>query len=498
MKGEPNYDEIVIPNEANYGLQYKIFYDAKRTDNFNIAAINYNLKTSKDKPLSEKVTLININTKEEFTFQTDENGKGIVELPNDATYSINYESVKDYDILTVPKVDNLTFNFNASYEGSSPTAIYPNRTESLFVLTYYDLDSVPIPNEVFTIKTSASKKFFQGKTDEKGEVKILVPVGDTYRVSATFFPYFFSKTIDVMDERSLTKIELYFVSSEDYAKRVLEKKYAAEEWEKLMKKKYFRDSIALLRSEFSGFGNSFHIGNSNITDDIEKRANQDKSALNQDSLFFEKVGDEVAAVLYRNRGRWKNKLIVTDITGSMYPYIDQILSWHILDYNSSINNQYLFFNDGNRQYDTDKIIGRTGGFYYTDAKTLENLIEIMLKTIQAGDGGDIPENDIEALLNAVDKRKNKRTEIILIADNYSDMRDIELVYELDLPVRVIITGLNNNSVNEEYLELAYRTKGSIHTLEDDLENLFQLNDGDHILIDGKYYRIQKGKFIIVR
>jgi hypothetical protein len=86
----------------------------------------------------------------------------------------------------------------------------------------------------------------------------------------------------------------------------------------------------------------------------------------------------------------------------------------------------------------------------------------------------------------------------LIADNYSDMRDIELVYELDLPVRVIITGLNNNSVNEEYLELAYRTKGSIHTLEDDLENLFQLNDGDHILIDGKYYRIQKGKFIIVR
>jgi len=50
-------------------------------------------------------------------------------------------------------------------------------------------------------------------------------------------------------------------------------------------------------------------------------------------------------------------------------------------------------------------------------------------------------------------------------------------------------------VNEQYLELAFHTKGSVHTLEQDLEELYKLNDGESINIGNETYRISDGRFI---
>ena len=84
LKGEPDYDEIVIPNEANYGLQYQIYYDENRKADFSIATINYRLRTSAGQALSETVTLVNLETKEKTTFTTDENGNAVVKLKNNS------------------------------------------------------------------------------------------------------------------------------------------------------------------------------------------------------------------------------------------------------------------------------------------------------------------------------------------------------------------------------------------------------------------------------
>lgn len=49
------------------------------------------------------------------------------------------------------------------------------------------------------------------------------------------------------------------------------------------------------------------------------------------------------------------------------------------------------------------------------------------------------ENDLEALLEAK-KYMDDNWELILIADNYSPVRDIELLEKLDIPVHVILCG----------------------------------------------------------
>jgi hypothetical protein len=154
----------------------------------------------------------------------------------------------------------------------------------------------------------------------------------------------------------------------------------------------------------------------------------------------------------------------------------------------------MFFNDGDGKSMAQKLIGQTGGFHYTSAVKLENLTQTMKETMSTGCSIDGPENDMEALLDGAQNRKLRKMEIILIADNNSDIRDFELLKSLNMPIRIILTG-TFWGVNEQYLELAYHTNGSVHTIEEDLERLYEMNDGDYIEIGGNKYRIYGGKFL---
>ncbi len=85
---------------------------------------------------------------------------------------------------------------------------------------------------------------------------------------------------------------------------------------------------------------------------------------------------------------------------------------------------------------------------------------------------------------------------MLVADNYSDCRDIELLARLKIPVHVVLCG-TSEGVNEQYLEIAWKTNGSVHTIEQDIEDLAQLADGATITIGAYQYKVSRGKFIRV-
>ena len=65
-----------------------------------------------------------------------------------------------------------------------------------------------------------------------------------------------------------------------------------------------------------------------------------------------------------------------------------------------------------------------------------------------------------------------------------------------VPVHIVLCG-TESGVNEDYLEIAYKTKGSIHTIEQDIDDLAQLADGATITIGHYKYRVSRGKFIQV-
>jgi transcription antitermination factor NusG len=203
----------------------------------------------------------------------------------------------------------------------------------------------------------------------------------------------------------------------------------------------------------------------------------------------------VAAVLNRNK-HWNKMLIACDLTGSMSPYSAQLFIWHRLNIDKNKSQYFVFFNDGDMTPDNKKITGKTGGIYHSKAKDFDELMKVANKTMTNGYGGDAPENDIEALIAGIHKCKDCK-DIILIADNWANLRDYSLIEKVNKPIRIILCG-TQFGINKHYLDLARATKGSVHTIEQDIKNLMDLKEGEEVEIGKQAFKIKNGNFEEIR
>jgi hypothetical protein len=205
--------------------------------------------------------------------------------------------------------------------------------------------------------------------------------------------------------------------------------------------------------------------------------------------------DTLSNIVYNvlKRNKWKKQLVVADLTGSMYPFAQQISTWLKLHFtNDSLRQSFVFFNDGDNKRDEDKKVGVTGGVYFCTATNVDQLVAAMNLTIRNGQGGDAPENVIEAILYGLRKTKNVEN-VILIADNWAKVRDINLLPKVKVPVRVLLCGVTEGmEIHPDYLNIAYKTKGSIHTIEQDITDLIQQTSGKKFTINGVDYIIKNG------
>jgi hypothetical protein len=193
-------------------------------------------------------------------------------------------------------------------------------------------------------------------------------------------------------------------------------------------------------------------------------------------LALQKVGMSISQdsatlkVFHRNAKDWKNIVIISDWTGSMYPYTLQVLKWQIEENAHERILGYVFFNDGDMKKTPEKEIGSTGGIYQTPNAQVYTIFNYMQKVKNKGDGGDITENDVEAILFAQEAYPEAE-EFILIADNLSGVRDMSLLKNIKKPVRIVLNRLNKgnvkNLIHPHYIEIALATKGVIHTEDTD-------------------------------
>lgn len=203
--------------------------------------------------------------------------------------------------------------------------------------------------------------------------------------------------------------------------------------------------------------------------------------------------DSVVTCVLKRNGNWKDMLLVIDVTSSMWPYSGQVLSWISLKDNNSKVGKYVFFNDGDMKPDHKKIPGKTGGVYPIKSGNQEEILNMMVRAMRNGYGGDTPENNVEAILKGLKKFPSKG-EIILIADNNANMRDYKFIGKIKRPVRVILCGVRG-PINTQYIDLAYKTGGSLHTIEDDFTELDQLKEGELLRIGHQLYSKSGKRFV---
>jgi hypothetical protein len=201
------------------------------------------------------------------------------------------------------------------------------------------------------------------------------------------------------------------------------------------------------------------------------------------------IGDSLVYSTFSNHPEWKNALVVMDWTGSMYRYGAQAILWHSLNFQSSGIRDFVFFNDGDEMPDEKKTIGKTGGIYFAQANNMDRLIKTFYLVGKRGKGGDPEENDIEALIKGMNRFEDF-DELILIADNQSCMRDFSLISNIGVKVNVIVCG-TEYGINPQYINLAYLTGGSIHSIEEEIKHLSTATKEETLALQKLSYELDK-------
>lgn len=218
-----------------------------------------------------------------------------------------------------------------------------------------------------------------------------------------------------------------------------------------------------------------------------------ESSIKDISKVRKSLIDSTIFKVFERKKEWNNISVVADLTGSMAPYTSQLVLWFKLKSTDKRIKDLFFFNDGNMTPDDTKLCGSTGGIYHGKATNYSEIRDLAIKTITNGCGGDAPENNIEALLAAIKEAPNTK-EFVMIADNSAPVKDMALLSQVTKPVHIILCG-TAMGINPQYLTIARKTGGTVHTMERDLETLLQKKEGEKFDYMGEHFQIVKGAVV---
>ncbi|MBA3663542.1 MAG: VWA domain-containing protein [Bacteroidetes bacterium] len=205
------------------------------------------------------------------------------------------------------------------------------------------------------------------------------------------------------------------------------------------------------------------------------------------------IEDSTLFKTFQRNPNWKDMMTVMDVTGSMAPYTAQLMLWLKLNSALKTTKQIVFFNDDEENSTDQTTKLDTSGIWSVESFKFNKVLKTCLTAMEKGNH---IENNLEAVFYAVKKFPESKKNIIMIADNWEDPCDIKLLgklVELKVPIRIIVCGVNK-ALNTNYLDIAYATGGSVHTMEQDLTELAKIGNGKTITFSGMKFKLVGGKF----
>ncbi|TND02604.1 MAG: hypothetical protein FD123_4066 [Bacteroidetes bacterium] len=466
---------------------------------------------SEGKPVREEMVRLESETTG-LTYSGFTNMNGVVELlaPAGDNYRLHFTAVMNFARLVLPNEKFYTYRNKIMYDGKAvlpdnsivmkadTTFFYGDSVQNMkptysIVLLHFTLTDYhghALDSEVVQLRGMKSRKYFTGITGKNGQVFILLPKGDQYELN-----FAFEKNIDRLDypiEAGFRRAEVTYSYEGSRAARVrlaLEKERL--EKERLAQIEFNKDEFRLWSKQIDYYAS---LPKPKI-DSTGTHGRPKDDSLRMDSLRLRGADPVVSDVLVRNF-YWNTQLFVTDLTGSMSPYTQQLAQWFKEKVKINPDLALVFFNDGDGKPDKDKIPGNTGGLHYCLKCNEQQLEKTVKETMAGGTGGDAPENNIEALIKSIERTKPNQP-VVMIADNKAPVKDIVLLDQVKNPLRIILCGVTG-PIHPDYIKMAYATKGSLHTLKEDIYKLPELSEGRIITIAGFKYAYSRGNFIVMK
>lgn len=445
---------------------------------------------------------------------TDEYGEAFFLLPNNLEYTTNVDQEVDYRKFSIPKKAKHTQSLTVVYmstrikEVEKNDTIYqyltrgqmPTRTRVLVTIRIADLDNHPLYKEELYFVSRKTQKVYLALTNSRGSAQLMLPKGDTYCVQTYGFQDITCKTYEDSPHSRTSSFVLHTISTEEFKQREKERARLLARRDSMRHEQRLRDSTRLAEME----GYNFYLQHfyakrdfDKIRTNVEKVAFKDQEAIAKNPAYYAANQQEIKAMLYRNKEQWAAKRIIANIDCSMYQYLDELMVWNYSDEQEQNNNTYWLFNGFQNDSKPSGSGNDRRGIFHVPNNDIEGFCKTVDKIVNFSCGGSRLENVVEALILGA-KDKSPAEELLFIADNYSDVSDLNKLKDLHVPVRVLLTA-SEYGINEHYLEIAYRTGGSIHTINEDIpsQHLQTLKDGQQLPI-GKYvYQFFKGRFMKV-
>ncbi|MFK7809826.1 MAG: hypothetical protein AB8F74_18615 [Saprospiraceae bacterium] len=443
---------------------------------------------------------------------TDENGEAFFLLPNNNKYTVNLNEETDYRKFTIPKEKKLTKTFkvvcmstriqeternDTIFQKLAPGQM-PTQSRVLVNIKMADFENQPLVKESIFYVSQKSQKVYAALTNSQGKATLMLPKGDTYFVSTCIFQNLHTKTYEDRPSSRTSTLELECLSTEEFKRRKAERARLLAERDSTLAAQRLEYIAQISKTDRFNFYLQHYFAKldaATIEKNVLNRVSDEKEKLAKNPRYYVDHGQEISAMLQRNKDDWKQKRIVANIDCSMYKYIDELLVWNYSDDSERSNNTYWLFNGFQNKSKKSNDDHHSRGIYHVVKNDVEGFATTIDKIVNFSCGANRLENVVEALIIGA-KDKQAEEELLFIADNYSDASDLHKLNQLKTPVRVLLTA-STYGINEHYLEIAYRTGGSVHTKDEDIskDRLRQLEDGDLLVIGGRGYTFMKGRFL---
>lgn len=209
--------------------------------------------------------------------------------------------------------------------------------------------------------------------------------------------------------------------------------------------------------------------------------------------FYKFIPDSMVLSAIHDNPSWVDGPVVVDVTGSMSPFIAQVLLWWKFEMNTRPIQHFTVFNDGNRTPDNQKVAGRVKGVYQVSARNFEELNAMVSNAMKSGDGGDAQENNVEAIL-AAQKSNPDSPGLLMVADNAAPVRDMAFLPGMKMKVYVVVCG-NQDFLNPQLVEIAWKTGGAVYFRGQTLKDFSGFINDQEVQFGPERFRIVRGKVI---
>ncbi|MDP4266078.1 MAG: hypothetical protein Q8880_01420 [Bacteroidota bacterium] len=199
-----------------------------------------------------------------------------------------------------------------------------------------------------------------------------------------------------------------------------------------------------------------------------------------------KVYDSVALRVFVNHPEWKKSHVVINLSPDMYGNSGMVILWNSVFPENEVVENISFYNMEKKQKGYSKggvqdIINVPG----SDSMTISRILKKYCKNNQEV---NTTQNTVEVLLRTMSKAKDCNDIVLITDDSY--ISDMHMVDNVSKPVHVIMCRTKNSSkVNPQLLDLAYRTKGSLHVGDYDLTGLEKIDYKQKVEIGDELFEL---------